>query len=733
MRVRRDVLGALLLAVSFVLRAGAQVALDAPYPASLKGGAGSEEFKLSYSGRGSAPLKLKAGPFLDPVTHTILPPPKVSFVLEAGGAPLPARLSANAPIDVVAQISGFAGASVAQASLYNGNNVVGVLKLVEADAPLNITIDSDRGSDKPMDSVRGSPVQITLKNGDAETYVLNWSFRVDAFEPQTGTITLPASQTETIHIQPPSDAYSIVDFVHPTNKTGILELSLAAGDHTNAVLLPERSLPIRLSMMRQGSAWTSILRYGYVAVLLFLGGLLSVIGTGILPKLLKKIDLRNQIDELADRTSSVSTRVDSYLRVLLRLERKKIEILYQGISAIAPPDSITQIAAAIDRLGKRLAAAEHLDELRRRFEEATTTAPPSVTEQIDLKLQSAAEHLHAFALPDEDLKSADDFMSEAEDCLAMLGDSAKLAAQVAASFAGLKLRLVSFPASYYADLMAALPGLFDILQRPFDDPKQIAPRMLFAIDHGVAAMQIALDYAMVRASVASANTMNCDEPGRDANARLTAHECQLVELLGTLCWRSLRTASNLVQQMREDVYEQDVLDEIDRPRQAEIVFDTQKARPYLPVYFSIAFKDRRFDGAAAIRQLVSRWDFPNDLHEDGWKVCHFFQGDESDPQQYGKVDIKVVIQGQHGTEPGKILESKLHIQSRVRKTGHARFRVEIMQFFIAFGVALAGLLSGALEQLTKLDFVPATVAIVALGFGADSVKNLLTQNPKNKG
>ena len=41
-------------------------------------------------------------------------------------------------------------------------------------------------------------------------------------------------------------------------------------------------------------------------------------------------------------------------------------------------------------------------------------------------------------------------------------------------------------------------------------------------------------------------------------------------------------------------------------------------------------------------------------------------------------------------------------------------------------------MSGALSQLGKLDFVPATIAIVALGFGADSIKNLLTQPRKKK-
>jgi hypothetical protein len=161
--------------------------------------------------------------------------------------------------------------------------------------------------------------------------------------------------------------------------------------------------------------------------------------------------------------------------------------------------------------------------------------------------------------------------------------------------------------------------------------------MLFAIDHGAAAIQLALDYAMVRASVpvmpaiqarpaaqpagappvpaadhglaaptdaalaAPANatpavpadaTLQCDTLWEIARQRLLKRHCVLLELLGTLSWRALRDATLLIQEMREDTYEEDVLDEIGKQGQAEIAFDTQKARPIQPVFFSINSKIR---------------------------------------------------------------------------------------------------------------------------------------------
>lgn len=53
-------------------------------------------------------------------------------------------------------------------------------------------------------------------------------------------------------------------------------------------------------------------------------------------------------------------------------------------------------------------------------------------------------------------------------------------------------------------------------------------------------------------------------------------------MLGTLSWRALREASLLVQEMREDIYEEDILEEIKKPNQAEITFDTQKPGRSLP-------------------------------------------------------------------------------------------------------------------------------------------------------
>lgn len=700
-------------------------------PVVLHGGNGVEELTLKNVGKRRIALKLSSGVFTDSFSQIPLTGPKIIFVPESGAGKLPRTLGAGKTLVVLAQISGVTGTSSAKTWMLNGDTEVEELQTIADDAPLNLSIDGEGGEDKKLNAIQGKPVYVTLKNSDAEAYQVDLFFQVEGkpvpTEPKT--LLLPAKSAARVEIKPDEDDYSKENYVHPTEKTGSLTWKLHDEDSETSKLLSTKSLPVHLVMMKTTPEWSSRLGFLYSAFILFMGSIFNVLGSWTLPNNLKKASLRSQIDELADRTSSVSTRVDSYLRVLLRLERGKIKEALDRANPLYPTfaDDFDSAASAIALLKKRLVIAEHLDELRRTFEEISVTAPPSVTDEIDQKLQAAATYLHAFTLQDEDLRVANDLLTKAEDCLKRLDDSEALATLIAGNFKKLQDRMRFFKEEDYRDLKQALERTFDLLKKPYDDPSQITSRMFFSIDHGIAALQTALDYVMVRASVARPPEANCPETGKEARKRLVDHECELLELLGTLSWRALSQARTLVQQMREDVYEQDILNAL-VPHQSEIVFDTQVMRPFRPIYFSVAFKDRRLNGAAAITELTSMWDFPDRLSEVGWKVCHYFQKDKSRHGEGQNSDVTVSVSGQKDLEIRKL--SRSIVLQDLPPRQHSRWWASGLRFAIAYGAALAGLVSGALVQLNKLDFLPATIAILALGFSADSIKNLLTQAPK---
>jgi len=763
--------------------ATAQIKLAASQPVVVRASAGAARLKLTNGGSSAQPFKLSVGIFLDETSHARIEAPKVVFVSESGGD-LPATLAPGQSIDVAVEIEGMAGAMSAEAPLFNGVDSLGMLRVAAVDTPLNVALDGRGTPDQPLEFTYDRSVVIPLKNSGKDYLALEWRFLLGGTEEGKGITTLPPGGESRVVFKPTEEVYSPIDFFRPQSKTGMLLLRPHTLSGVDARLFDLHPIQVSLRMNRIGPEMTESLFALYVMGFLLLGGILSLLANSILPNMLKRIAYEKQLSRLADRTSSISYRVDSYVRVLLRLERKKIEFALREATwySLSIAEKIDAVAIDIARLEQRLTLAEQVDELRRRFEDIAATAPPSATDVVDQVLQSACEQLHSFTLPPDVLTEANNLVRKADAEMDLLSDDAAQAKRVATNFKELKTRLAVFPKDLYPDLQAALTGIFRFFEYPFDDPTNIVPPMLFSIDHAIAAGHIILDYAMVRACIAKGGTPQCPNAGKDACERLMSRECRLIERLGTLSWKCLREARILVQEMRENVYEEDVIEalwkrEVDKKPVAKIVFDTQRARPYLPIYFSLSFDNPRFKSAAALNSLSFRWTFPGDMYEEGSKVCHYFVGNEPEivfgwdgdqpdegatphkPAEHhnakhhkeGKnwfsrqwkrwrerrrrrrrgftTRISLTVQKIDDVTVAAKLHEKIKLDPRKRQ-GRSRAWVEIVRFGLAFGVALAGIEAGAIDQLRKLDFLAGTIAVIALGFGADSIKNLLTQGPK---
>lgn len=927
---------------------------------TILGGKGSTLLAVSNNTSASVPVSLSSGPVTDAATGTEIPGAAVSFMTETGKQALP-NLSAqssqgggtNQPtggtpgkdtqappkpapavtvpahdsLGVVANLTGVSGTGWAKVKIFNQATEIATLDAVVVDDQLNVAIDGlGSAAATPLPIKAGQTVNLMLKNNSAETLAVNCSAEVRDTSTACGRIVLLPNGSKSVALPLLCSAFRWTDWVQPTAVLGSVKLSTDVPPGTPQEMTPVKSVALSLTMQGAGPIGEPILSTVYVMVFLLIGGLLSILSSSVLPTWVRKAEVRKQVDELASRTANISQNVDSYLRVLLRLERKKIDLQLNNVSAVSfttsAADQLTEISNSIAPLMRRLVAAERLDDLRRQFEVKSATAPPSITDQIDKNLDTAAGQLHSFVLNDADVDAAKGYLDKAQGLLNLLEDNDAQARLIAQNYMQLRNRLRAFPCDYYKDLRQALRGIFESLRlldfckdegdtpkpvdgnhagnvgnggktgdagfaagagdvgntnnsgaggdgsksvqagsagatapgansappgpgnqasppnpanpqegdvsqgttagqtaagggKPagaedaggqgnggnagagdpagqaeagsddptdFSNPKNIFPPMFFAIDHGIAAIQAVLDYAIVRRSVASGDSDSCQNPGQEAMERLKKHECDLLRLLGTLSWKSLRAAITLVQQMREDIYEEDVFDHFKKSigkqgtgALAKVVFDTQRARPYQPVFFSIEFMDNRLNGAAALNWVTLNWDFPNDLHEKGWKVCHFFEGKEGTPAEKPKAGRTAAVSS-GGTVTAQILSgenasrtspnpqdatglgadmdggSKRNVKvmvtassprfeeielpgyievQRVRPKGEkAGILADKLRFAIAFGVALVALQAGALDQLAKLGFVQATFGIIAAGFGADMVKNLLTQSSK---
>jgi hypothetical protein len=111
----------------------------------------------------------------------------------------------------------------------------------------------------------------------------------------------------------------------------------------------------------------------------------------LLPNTLKKLFYKKRLRSLADATSAIGVKVDSRLRVLLRLERNRLLKLLASSNAFATDtsDIFQQVDTEMVALTKRVAVAQRLDELRNRFDLGTASCPPAVSDKIDQHLQNS--------------------------------------------------------------------------------------------------------------------------------------------------------------------------------------------------------------------------------------------------------------------------------------------------------------------------------------------------------
>jgi len=74
-----------------------------------------------------------------------------------------------------------------------------------------------------------------------------------------------------------------------------------------------------------------------------------------------------------------------------------------------------------------------------------------------------------------------------------------------------------------------------------------------------------------------------------------------------------------------------------------------------------------------------------------------------------------------------VIERQVTVQpSRQEGVFGDRSRTELLKLLAALFIAVFALVAGAKEELLKLDVLPGLIAVFLLGFGADTIKNLLT-------
>ena len=217
--------------------------------------------------------------------------------------------------------------------------------------------------------------------------------------------------------------------------------------------------------------------------------------------------------------------------------------------------------------------------------------------------------------------------------------------------------------------------------------------------------------------------------------KIKAKEPELIELLKQKTWIALDKARTLKRQIDSGIFADDVKTEIEKGKDGiSIENEPFSPRPNQPVTLRARFRRPEYDTSAARSEFTCVWDFGPELgNERGWEVSHYFPPpDNKDKKEL----VKISFEGPDGEAvigmDDKPIEvpKELEIREQSREWFGQRTKIEAIKLLVVLFITLLGLIAGAREQLAKLDIIAAMIAVFLMGFGADTIKNLITQRPE---
>jgi hypothetical protein len=650
---------------------------------------------------------------------------------------------ATSPVQV--NVADLNEAGEVQIALNNFDQAVAALKVLN----FKFTFAVKLGSDNPeVRFERGRPTQITLFNDDDVGYPVDWRIYVkgrllyDSLRDNKPPLPLPPKGAANIDLPAAADLFSdagskVSAIFREETQDGVLELRPRLKTDFVGGYMPAKSIAFKARLGYWSSFVQQLLGTLIVLCVLFLGGVVSLLLSHYLPNILRRRDVKDRLSVVAAKCSNISDRIDSSLRVLVRVEQRRLKELLK-LHPIISPDMgriFTQCEQGILTLGRRVGLLEKVDSIYERINNLSAVCPPpSLKNKVEEQLSKATALLKDPEPQETCLQAIQALINEAEVGVERLGTGG-------ATFeAELRERLELLHGEFFSPggildqseksraLRGLIPGPFNLAERlkaalPPNSGLGVSPASHSRIDISLTILGLLRDYALLY----DGTTVSA------VRDRLDEHEGELLALVSLQSWSSLRKAGLLLRQMREGIFVSDVLGAI-QAGQVDVEIDPPVVRPYVPVHFRAQFLRPDMDDSAARDQFQCEWVFDDGYEERGWHISHYF----TETRSY-KVSVRftkpdgsyVEAEGGRGVKFVIDKEARVHRDKSPGKWD--RFMAEGVRLLIALFIALLGLITGAQEQLSKMDFIPGLITVFLLGFSADAIKNLLTQRTQPAG
>jgi hypothetical protein len=659
-------------------------------------------------------------------------------------------------------VANFNEAGEAKANLVDGEGrVLGELSAVRLQFPFGVKLETSNPEKPELSLIRGQNPTITLQNDDTFSYPVLYHFSIDGIRTNEADVKLSPKGAQSINFSPPAAWFNepVTGIFKSAERSGRLTLSYDPANVSQKTFLPTKSIPVTFHLNYWPDWVPTVMGTLILLGVLTLGGLSSLLMSCGIPNKQRQVQMREQVLSLARRISAVSPSVDSRLRVLLRLEHKNLEALLQTkhtgdrhfikdpillLPEWALPDfadTLDGIAAGVAKLEIRVNLSEELDRLRHALEGVSDQLPPTIIEQVNSNLQETADRARKPQLAPEEITLAKSLLAKAEALMTGWAQDTAFGTAISSRLKRVRGLLgIGTPDPNRLEetevckrFKTGMPNTFQLLDNQnLLDAANIAPEDYKYLDTATFKLELTLEYSRFFQSVSA-----------DRQQALQQRENLLLDALTKDSWPSLKYAQTLVREAKSGIYPEELRAELlavqganGEGSRVSIELDRQFAMQAEPVELGVQFHNRLFRCAPALDEWTPLWNFEKEppdgsaLRERWWSVWHYF--DNSGPYNvrvhFEGVDGKTISDDQGAT---LYVSKTIQVEPKREADKRERLRAEILKLGIALFVALVALLGGARDQLAKLDVIQGLLAVFVMGFGANVVKDLITQKSQS--
>jgi hypothetical protein len=594
-------------------------------------------------------------------------------------------------------------------------NGVEAAKLVAAKyrLPFGVKVDAPDPDRPAFVLPRDRGYAVVLKNEDPVTYRIHWNFAM-AGKTSSGDLMVTPKSTATFTLNAePGYFQRLTGLLKDHEEDGKLTLGFSPSDGRKPPYWPSKVIPVKVHLRYASEVTRSGLVNGLLFLVLVAGALFSYLASVGLPNRLKRSEYREDLGRLGQRIGGISHQVDSRLRVVVRVQCKRLNNLLNSRTNISPDLTrvFNQVSQGMAALEKQVALAEQIDAAHRRLQYLDGKgAPPSLLTAAEDAVWKAGEEIGQ--LSPEEAK-----LERSKACLEAAAALMDKAEEYNEDFAkGLPARAKQIQTDltpyvetplYRNKLLPALPGILADLTPPVDPPKTLEAAV--RLDQSLTKRNLVRQFLQIHSASQHPEILS----------NLDAQLERLIVALGLESYKAIRHARLLVREAQEGVYPDDI---VKAGAGARIEIDPVLPQTNDPVRFRIRFPEAKLNDAAARLEFEGCWNFGhNDYSESGWEPVHYFPRREH---------YDVSFRCGRGTKGEEIKLTRR--VSAVTETEswwkRDRNRAEVLRFSVTLLPAIVGLLSGAREQFLKMDVWSALFAVFLLGFASDTVKNLVSHS-----